>query len=199
MFQIGENILVSTDLADRFFCCDLDVCHGACCIEGDSGAPLTEDERDEIQRILPELEPYLIEPAKKRIAEAGISYIDEEGDLVTELVDKRNCVFATRGDEAPCRLCLCAIEQANTDGKVKMRKPKSCALYPLRLTEYPTFTAVNYHRWDICRCAETKGKETGIRLYQFLEKSLRDRFGDEWYEELAAVCRLYLEKKDKGC
>ena len=197
MFQIGDNILVSTDLAERYFCCDLNVCRGACCIEGDSGAPLTEKERDEINRILPTLEPYLIPPAKKRIAEAGISYIDEEGDLVTELIDKRNCVFATRGDEAPCRLCLCAIEQANADGKVKMRKPESCALYPLRLTQYPTFTAVNYHRWDICRCAEIKGKELGIRLYQFLERSLRDRFGDAWYDELSTVCQLYL--KEKGC
>lgn len=199
MFQIGENILVSTDLADRYFCCDLDVCRGACCIEGDSGAPLTEAERDEIQSILPQLDPYLIEPAKRRIAEAGISYIDEEGDLVTELVDKRNCVFATRGDEAPCRLCLCAIEQANADGKVAMRKPRSCALYPLRITEYPSFTAVNYHRWDICRCAEVKGEKEGVRLYQFLERSLRDRFGDDFYNELAEVCRLYLRETGKGC
>lgn len=193
MFQI-QNTLVSLDLAERFFCCDLEACKGECCIEGDAGAPVTEDEARELERLVPVVERYMLPESRERVKEAGVAYIDEEGDLVTQLVNKRNCVFATRGDEG-CGICYCAVDKARREGLCEFRKPISCFLYPLRLTEYPTFIAVNYHRWKICRSAEELGRKKGIRLYQFLKEPLIERFGSEWYEELAMACEIYLEEQ----
>ena len=149
MLQIGDT-LVSLDLAERFFCCDLDACHGECCIEGDAGAPITENEKKELERLLPEINDELLPQAQEVIRRQGVSYVDEEGDMVTSIIDGRNCVFTCF---APGGMCQCAIEKAYRDGRVAMRKPISCYLYPLRITEYPSFTAVNYHRWKICRPA----------------------------------------------
>lgn len=189
MLQI-QDTLVSLDLAERFFCCDIDACLGECCIEGDAGAPITPAERDTIDALLPVIEPRLLPSAIERIKEEGTSYVDEEGDLVTQIVEGRNCVFTSY---APGGICQCAIECAHSAGETgSFRKPASCALYPVRLTEYPTFTAVNYHRWDICRPAEKLGKKLGIRLYQFLKGPLTEHFGKEWYDELAMACEAYL-------
>ena len=195
MFQI-QDTLVSLDLAERFFCCDLDQCHGQCCIEGDAGAPITETERDIIDKITPGLRDDLLPRALEVIDREGTSYIDEEGDLVTQIIDGRNCVFTCYG---PDGMCLCAIEKACAQGRTGgFRKPSSCALYPVRLTEYPTFTAVNYHRWKICKPAEKLGRKLGIRLYKFLEGPLTERFGREWYEELALACETYLAENPQN-
>ncbi len=191
MLQI-QDTLVSLDLAERFFCCDIDACLGECCIEGDAGAPVTKEESKIIDNILPVIKPRLLPSALSRIEEAGTSYTDEEGDLVTQIVEGRNCVFTSY---APGGVCQCAIECAHSAGETgNFRKPASCALYPVRLTHYPTFTAVNYHRWDICRPAEKLGKKLGIRLYQFLKGPLTDYFGKEWYDELVMACEAYLEE-----
>lgn len=191
MLQIG-NTLVSLDLAERFFCCDLDKCLGQCCIEGDAGAPITEAEFKKLEDIVPALKPELLPAAVKVIEEDGVGYTDEEGDLVTSIIDGKNCVFTCY---AAGGKCLCAIERAYREGRCDFRKPISCYLYPLRLTEYPTFTAVNYHRWKICRSAEQNGKELRIRLYQFMKEPLIERFGKEWYEELAEACEAYLAEQ----
>lgn len=189
MLQI-QDTLVSLDLAERFFCCDIDACLGECCIEGDAGAPITPEEHARIDELLPVLRPRLLPSALRRIEEAGTGYVDEEGDLVTQIVEGRNCVFTSY---APGGVCQCAIECACSAGETGgFRKPSSCALYPVRLTEYPTFTAVNYHRWDICRPAEKLGKKLNIRLYQFLKGPLTARFGQAWYEELCEACEAYL-------
>lgn len=194
MLQI-KDALVSLDLAEEFFCCDLDSCLGQCCIEGDAGAPITEAEYTELEELVDVVKPYLLPAAKERIAEAGVGYVDEEGDLVTQIVDGRNCVFTTYGSGGKC---LCAIEKAYREGKCTMRKPISCYLYPLRLTEYPTFTAVNYHRWKICKCAQVAGRARGIRLYEFMREPLIERFGQEWYDELAEACQAYLSEYGDG-
>ncbi len=191
MLQIG-NALVSLDLAERFFCCDLDKCLGECCIEGDAGAPITADEMKKLQQIAPALKDELLPEAVKVIENEGVGYTDEEGDLVTSIVNGRNCVFTCY---APGGKCLCAIERAYREGRCDFRKPVSCYLYPLRLTEYPTCTAVNYHRWKICRSAEANGREKGIRLYQFMKQPLIERFGQSWYDELAMACEAYLEEQ----
>lgn len=188
MLQIGD-VLVSLDLAERFFCCDLDHCLGECCIEGDAGAPITREEYDKLQGLLPVVEDELMPQARREIAENGVGYVDEEGDLVTSIVDGRNCVFTCY---APGGKCLCAIEKAFREGRVDFRKPMSCYLYPLRLTEYSTFTAVNYHRWKICRCAEILGRKLNVRLYQFMKQPLIERFGQDWYDELCEACEAYL-------
>lgn len=193
MFQIGENTLVSLDLAERFFCCDLDSCLGECCIEGDAGAPITKEEYEKIKSILPVIKDDMLPQGIAEVEERGVGYIDEEGDLVTTIVDGRNCAFTCYG---PDGMCQCAIEKAYRAGRTDFYKPISCHLYPLRLTEYPTFTAVNYHRWKICRAAESFGRKNGIRLYRFLEGPLVRRFGQEWYDELVVCCETYL--RDKG-
>ncbi|MDE6540892.1 MAG: DUF3109 family protein [Muribaculaceae bacterium] len=186
-----QNTIVSLDLVERFFCCDLETCLGQCCIDGDAGAPITESERALLEQVLPEIWDDLAPAAQRVIEEQGVSYVDEEGDLVTSIVDGRNCVFTCY---APGGMCLCAIEKAYREGRVGWRKPASCALYPVRLTEYKDFTAVNLHRWKICRCAETLGRSKGLRAYQFLRGPLTERFGREWYDELAATCEEYLRQ-----
>ena len=128
--------------------------------------------------------------AQREIEESGVSYIDQEGDEVTSLVEGRNCVFATLDEGGNW---LCALEEAYRQGRSPFFKPVSCHLYPVRVKKYPTFTAVNYHRWKICRAAEVLGRAKGLRAYQFLEGPLRRRFGDAWYEELALTCGEYLK------
>lgn len=193
MLQIGDT-LVSLDLAERFFCCDLDSCKGECCIEGDAGAPITPEEKTRLEAIVPLLRDELLPASRREIDENGVGYIDEEGDLVTSIVGGKNCVFTCYG---PDGLCQCAIEKAFRQGRCDFRKPASCFLYPLRITEYPTFTAVNYHRWKICAPAEKLGRKLGIRLYRFLEQPLTERFGAEWYAELCEACEAYLAEYGK--
>lgn len=190
MLQI-QNALVSLDLAEEFFVCDLAKCLGQCCIEGDAGAPITEDEKKKLEEVLPVVWDDLLPAAREVIERQGVAYTDEEGDLVTSIVDGRDCVFTTY---APGGMCLCAIEKAFREGKCDWRKPMSCYLYPLRLTEYPDFTAVNYHRWKICKCARTLGRKEGVRLYEFMRGPLTERFGAEWYDELKQACEAYLEE-----
>ena len=192
MLQI-QNTIVTLDLAEEFFCCDLEKCLGACCIEGDAGAPVTIDEVAKIEEALPVVEPEMLPRAVEEVRQNGVAYVDQEGDLVTTILDGRNCAFTCY---APGGICLCALEKAFREGKTGFKKPATCSLYPLRLTTYPTFTAVNYHRWKICRDAVANGRKKGIRLYQFLRGPLTERFGQEWYDELAQACELYLSQKD---
>ena len=193
MLQIKDT-LVSLDLAEQFFLCDLDSCLGECCIEGDAGAPITKEEYEKLKEILPIVWDDLMPQAQEEIKNNGVGYIDEEGDLVTSIVNNRNCVFTCY---APGGMCQCAIEKAYREGRTDFYKPISCHLYPLRLTEYPTFTAVNYHRWKICKCAEILGRKEGVRVYQFLKEPLIRRFGKEWYDELCLACEAYLEEYGK--
>lgn len=190
MLQI-QNTLVSLDLAEEFFCCDLDACLGACCIEGDAGAPVTPEEVAEIENLLPVISGDMLPRAKEAVEEQGVAYIDEEGDLVTTIIDGKNCAFSCYAEGGKC---LCAIDKAFREGRCNWRKPISCYLYPLRLTEYPTFTAVNYHRWKICRPAVANGRRLGIRLYQAMRDPLIERFDQEWYDELCEACESWLDQ-----
>lgn len=190
MLQI-QDTLVTLDMAERFFLCDLDKCLGQCCIDGDAGAPLEEGEDEILKKILPAVWDDLLPAARERIHEEGVSYIDQEGDLVTQIVDGANCVFTTYG---PGGMCQCAIEKAYREGRIDFYKPISCHLYPVRLKKYDGFTAVNLHRWKICRCAEVLGRAKGVRAFQFLEGPLVRRFGQEWYDELRFTCEEYLRQ-----
>ena len=190
MLQI-QNALVSLDVIEKFFVCNLDKCLGECCIEGDAGAPITEQEYAQLKEILPEVYADLLPAARQRIDEAGVAYVDEEGDLVTQIVEGRNCVFTCYGEGG---MCMCAIEKAYREGRIDFYKPISCHLYPLRLTDYPSFNAVNYHSWKICKAAEVLGRAKGVRVYQFLKEPLIRRFGKEWYDELVLACEAYLEE-----
>lgn len=190
MLQIKEA-LVSLDLIEKFFICDLDKCLGECCIEGDAGAPLNQEEYKKLKEILPIVWDDLLPSAQERIKESGVGYIDEEGDLVTQIVEGKNCVFTCYGNDG---MCMCAIEKAYREGKIDFYKPISCHLYPVRIKEYSSFTAVNYHSWKICKAAEVLGRAKGVRVYQFLKEPLIRRFGNDWYEELCEACEAYLKE-----
>lgn len=190
MLQI-QDTLVSLDLAERFFCCDLDSCRGQCCVDGDAGAPLAEGEVEKIEAILPEIFDELMPAAQREIKENGVSYIDEEGDCVTSLVEGANCVFTVPDEDGKW---ICAIERAYRQGRIDFCKPVSCHLYPVRLKKFDSFTAVNFHRWKICKCAEVLGRAKGVRAYKFLEGPLTRHFGKEWYDELSLTIEEYLRQ-----
>lgn len=158
---------------------------------GDSGAPLAAGESDMLREILPEIWNDLLPAAQREIEANGVSFIDVEGDEVTSLVDGGNCVFSTLDENGGW---ICAIERAYRQGRIGFYKPVSCHLYPVRLKQYDTFTAVNFHRWKICKAAEVLGRAKGIRAYRFLEGPLRRRFGDSWYEELVVTLDEYLRQ-----
>lgn len=194
MLQIG-NTLVSLDLVERYFVCDLESCLGACCIEGDEGAPVTEEESGRILRVIEDVEDMMTPGGVREIKENGVDYLDREGERVTALVNGCECAFTCR---EPNGLCLCALEKARRAGIITEDvKPISCKLYPVRVRDYDGFTAVNLHRWKICRAAEKKGKQLGIRAYQFLKEPLISKFGEEWYAELETTAEEYLRQYNK--
>ena len=190
MLQIRDTI-VSLDLIERYFICDLDACHGQCCLDGDAGAPLAPGEADKIRNILAEIMDDMLPAGRMEVENNGVSYIDCEGDEVTSLIDGGLCAFATVGPDGSW---LCAIEKAYHEGRIDFRKPVSCHLYPVRLKKIGDLTAVNLHRWRICKCAEVLGRSKGVRAYQFLEGPLRRHFGDAWYDELKLTAEEYLRQ-----
>ena len=189
MIIVG-NTIVSDDIADCRFRCDLACCNGACCGEGDSGAPLREEEVAVLEALLPEVEPYMTPEGIAAVHAHGVAIRDNDGDLGTPLVDGGACAYITY-DGNGC--ALCAIEKAYraknfqfSTFNYQFPKPVSCHLYPIRVEDYGEFTAVNYHQWDICRCA----KGHGDPLYITLKESLIRRFGSEWYDELIEQINL---------
>ncbi|MBO4965153.1 MAG: DUF3109 family protein [Muribaculaceae bacterium] len=193
MIQIQDTV-VSTDLIEEFFCCDIDRCKGACCIEGDAGAPLSAEEFEKIQNLLPDIIDTLTPAGQRAVREDGVGYYDPDGDLVTTLVDGAACAFAGFCHDG---ICTCMLEKAFSAGKTNFRKPESCALYPVRLQKFKSFTAVNFHRWKICKPAFTKGRKLNIRAYEFLKEPLTKRFGKEWYDELELTAREYIRQFNK--
>lgn len=184
ILQVGDVILTSEILTESF-CCDLDACKGACCVEGDSGAPLTLDEVGRLEEVLDEVWPDLSAKAQSLIDKQGVAYTDEEGDLVTSIVNGKDCVFTCYGADG---CCFCATDKACREGRTAWSKPLSCALYPIREKRFANgLTGLQYHRWDICRPAVAKGRELNLKVYRFLKEPLIRRFGEEWYAELCAV------------
>lgn len=183
MIQIGE-VVVTLDLFKEKFCCNLEVCKGGCCIEGDAGAPLEEHEVLALEEALPVVESQLSPEAREVIAKQGVCYVDEEGDLVTSIVNGKDCVF-TCYDEKGC--AYCAVEYAYREGKIPFRKPISCFLYPARIKQYTDFKVLNYHRWKVCEAAVLLGEKENIPLYRFLKEPLIRKFGEAWYRELEQV------------
>jgi hypothetical protein len=183
MIQIDDTV-IALDIIEENFLCDLRVCKGACCIEGDSGAPLSNDEVDIIKELLPLVWDDLSEKAQEIIREQGVAYKDYDNEMVTSIVNGKDCAF-TYYDESG--ICKCAIEKAYKEGKTDFYKPISCHLYPIRLQKYKDFTAVNYHRWRVCKPAVKKGDKENLKIYQFLREPLIRRFGEAWYNELCIV------------
>lgn len=194
MFQIDDT-LVSLDVVERNFLCDLSHCKGECCIEGDSGAPLEPEEEMELKRVLPEVWDDLSPEAQEVINRQGVAYTDEDGDLVTSIVGNKNCVFTCQDSDG---ICKCAIEKAYREGRVSFYKPISCHLYPIRITRYDSFQAVNYHRWDVCRAAEILGQKEHLPVYKFLKEPLIRKFGVEWYEALDTCAEEWKKQNNKA-
>ena len=175
-----DDKTVSDDLAKVKFICNLKKCKGACCVEGDAGAPLLEEEIGELEDSLDEIRIHMTEKGSKVIDESGIFDYDESGQFVTPLVNGRECAFANFTDG----IAWCAIEKAWEEKKTGFRKPVSCHLYPVRITSYKDYDAVNYHEWHICKPALVHGRRNDVPLYKFLKDSLIRRYGEIWYREL---------------
>ena len=186
IIQVGEVILTS-EILTEYFCCDLEACKGICCVEGDSGAPLSLDEVGEMENVLDEVWPDLSAQAQSLIDRQGVAYTDAEGDLVTSIVQGRDCVFTCYGTDG---CCYCASDKAFREGRTAWDKPLSCALYPIREKHFRDGSVgLQYHRWNICRPAVEKGRRLNLKLYQFLKAPLVRRFGQAWYDELCEVAR----------
>ncbi|MCI7051495.1 MAG: DUF3109 family protein [Bacteroidales bacterium] len=186
IIQVGEVILTS-EILTEYFCCDLEACKGICCVEGDSGAPLTLDEVGEMENVLDEVWPDLSAQAQSVIDRQGVAYTDAEGDLVTSIVKGRDCVFTCYGTDG---CCYCASDKAFREGRTAWDKPISCALYPIREKHFRDGSVgLQYHRWDICRPAVEKGRRLNLKLYQFLKAPLVRRFGQAWYDELCEAAQ----------
>ena len=138
-------------------------------------------EEEELKRVLPEIWNDLLPEARTVIQSQGVAYTDSDGDRVTSIVGDKNCVFTCYDTDGVCK---CAIEKAYREGRVSFYKPISCHLYPVRITQYKTFQAVNYHRWDVCKAAELLGKKEQVPVYQFLKEPLIRKFGQAWYDAL---------------
>lgn len=194
ILQVGDVILTS-EILTECFCCDLEACKGACCVEGDSGAPLTLDEVGNLEEVLDEVWPELSAKAQSILDKQGVAYTDCEGDLVTSIVNGKDCVFTCYGKDG---CCYCATDKAFREGRTTWCKPISCALYPIREKRFGNgLSGLQYHRWNICRPAVEKGKELNLKIYQFLKDPLIRRFGEAWYNELCAVAQQ-LETETKA-
>ncbi|MBP8903741.1 MAG: DUF3109 family protein [Paludibacteraceae bacterium] len=192
MLQI-DNTVISLDLLEERFVCDLVSCKGACCIEGDSGAPLEDNEIEIIEELMPLIWDDLSDVSKKVIEKQGVFYIDEDNEPVTSIVSGRECVFTFTDENG---ICKCAIEKAYREGKTDFYKPISCHLYPVRLQKYKSFTAVNFHKWNICDCALVLGSKLKVPAYVFLKEPLVRKFGKEWYEQLEIADKQFYSKEE---
>ncbi|MDQ3045912.1 MAG: DUF3109 family protein [Bacteroidota bacterium] len=175
-----DNTIVSEHLLEKKFVCDLNACKGECCVAGDSGAPLDLEEIAIMEDILDVVLPYLPKEGQKAIKKQGVFVIDDDGDYTTPLVKGAHCAF-TIFDNGTAK---CGIEQAFYDGKVSWKKPISCHLYPVRITKYKDYDAVNYHKWEVCKPACECGAKLDVPVYKFLREPLIRKYGEAWYKQL---------------
>ncbi len=191
MVQIDDK-LISLDVFEKRFVCDISKCHGDCCVEGESGAPLEDDELEIIERLYPLLKPLLSEAAIDEIEKGGAWIIDTDGDKVTPIINGRECVYTYFDVNGTCN---CVIEKLYLDGKTDFIKPISCHLYPIRVSKYPAYEALNFHSWPICAPARELGGKLGVPVYQFLKEPIERRYGKAFYEEMVDIEKTLKEKK----
>lgn len=188
MFQIG-NTLVSSAVFEKHFKCDLKACLGACCVLGDSGAPLYPGEADEISKDLESIKPFMRQEGVRAIDQQGIAVRDSDGDWVTPLIDGKECAFVAFDERGIAR---CAIEDAWRAGVTHFRKPVSCHLYPIRITPYGNHDSVNYHIWKVCDAACRLGDSTKVTIFEFVREALVRKYGLEWVGEAEAIYQMWV-------
>jgi hypothetical protein len=186
-----DNTLISENLLEKQFVCDLAACKGACCVEGDSGAPLSEEETQILEDIFDEVKPYMRPEGIKAVEEQGHWEMDSDGDYVTPLVEGKECAYVQFSENGTA---LCAIEHAHRDGKVNWKKPISCHLYPVRITKLKDYDALNYHKWHICSPACACGEKTQVPVYKFAKSALVRAYGEDWFEKLEAAAQLWKDR-----
>lgn len=175
-----KNTIVSEDLLEKKFVCDLSKCKGECCVAGDSGAPLEEEELKILEEVYEKVKPYMPADGIRSISEQGLYVIDDDNDFTTPLVDGKHCAFVIFEEG----IAKCAIEKAYNENKISFKKPVSCHLYPVRITKYNNYDAVNYDKWEVCQPARKCGEKAGIPVYLFLKEPLIRKYGEDWYNEL---------------
>lgn len=180
MVQI-DDVLISLDIFEKYFLCEISACKGACCVEGESGAPLTQEEAQLIERYYPVFKEYISETFQDEVARQGFSVIDSDGDLVTPILNGRECLYTFVDERGVVK---CAIERAYLEGKIDFRKPVSCHLFPIRIDEYAEYHAMNYQKLDICKPGRVCGSKEKLPLYKFLKEPLIRKYGEAWYHEL---------------
>lgn len=191
MFQLGKTI-VSEEILKNKFVCNLNACKGACCVDGDAGAPLLESEKAHLEEVYDKVKPFLRPEGIASIESSGTWVIGTDGTLETPLIDDKDCAYVIfDGDTA-----LCGIEQAYNQGLVNWKKPVSCHLYPIRVKDFSEFAAVNYDEWDICDPACDLGKELQVPVYKFVKEALIRRFGQDWYMELEKVAQEFYAQQN---
>lgn len=181
-----QDKIVSLDVFERKFVCDLNACKGACCVEGDAGAPLTLEEVDILEEHLDVIKPYMRPEGIQAVEEQGVFYMDWDNEPVTTLVNEQECAFVYFDERG---ITKCAIEQAHNDGKLDFKKPISCHLYPIRVQKLRTGEALNYNEWNICKPACACGESLDVPVYKFLKEPLVRAYGEAFFEELEIVDR----------
>lgn len=186
-----DDKLISADITDELFACDIAKCKGACCVEGDLGAPLEKEELQIMDEIYETVEPYMRAEGKKAVKAQGTYVRDFTGNFSTTLIEGKECAYVTFKNG----IALCAIEQAFNDGKLDFQKPISCHLYPIKISSFKEVDRLNYDRWDICSAACNKGEREGIPVYKFVKNALIRKYGEEFYEVLAAIAKRREEEE----
>jgi len=189
MIIIGETLL-SDEIYLEKFVCDIDKCKGACCVEGDAGAPLLEGEKAILEKIVEKVKPYMLEKGIAAVETQGYWVTDIQNEPVTPLIDGGACAYAYFDDQGNAK---CAIETAYYNDEIDFLKPLSCHLYPIRVTKHEYYDALNYHQWPICNCARKKGSKLNVRIFRFVKDALVRKYGEQWYEELDEYVKIAFE------
>jgi len=182
-----DDILVSGDITEDMFACDIARCKGACCVEGDVGAPLEDEELEILEEIYHKVKPYLSKAGKRAILDQGTSVLDFTGEYTTPLVEGKECAYTVFDEKG---VASCGIEQAYNDGVIEFRKPVSCHLYPIRVTKKKNLEALNYDRWDICSPACELGKQTRVKVYEFTKAAIIRKYGQLFYDQLDQLVKF---------
>ncbi len=186
MLEIDDKI-ISLDILKEYFSCDLADCRGACCVDGNSGAPLEEDEVDILEEEYEAYKPYMKLEGVAAVEAQGFMVVDTDGEYTTPLIGDAECAYSFEEDG----VTFCAIERAYREGRTTFIKPVSCHLYPIRVARFRNGSyGLNYHRWDICGGARACGKRTGVLVYKALKEPLIRRFGEEFYSALEQAAEM---------